>query len=471
MAKFFGEKLSENMRRTPEGYLICLGAVIGRTGWQKYFGRELPQNELDELGIKVAEDEEIKILRDSTEVFKQRSMNSFEGKTFCYHHPSSLLDIDTVNDHSDGHIQNVRPGDDPLDDGNMPLLADIVVTDKDAIYAIEELGLRELSGGYNYHLKLVNGTLMQVDILGNHVALVENGRAGSAAKIQDSIPTEKRGFDMAKMSVKVLKALGLQHVAKTATPEEFATALDAAADERSEAADAAHGEGCECKTCKPKAADATGKDAERERYHKALDRMLDSKAAKDAEAAAAEDADMEELTGLLSGGAGAIRSKKTDGLDSVGADEREEEAPEGEDEGEEEAPEGEDEGEEEEGGEGEDEAVQSNASPEIPADKRSKTAVPSATDSAYREGQLAILKIMKPIVAKSGDKKAVAAMDAAMKRLTTRSQSGGSSYRAVAAAAGKRNAAAMDSLDTHEKAVKDANAMYAEMRGKNTVKK
>ena len=182
---------------------------------------------------------------------------------------------------------------------------------------------------------------------------------------------------------------------------------------------------------------------------------------------------MEELTGLLSGGAGAIRSKKTDGLDSVGADEREEEAPEGEDEGEEETPEGEDEGEEEEeeGGEGEDEAVQSNASPEIPADKRSKTAVPSATDSAYREGQLAILKIMKPIVAKSGDKKAVAAMDAAMKRLTTRSQSGGSSYRAVAAAAGKRNAAAMDSLDTHEKAVKDANAMYAEMRGKNTVKK
>ena len=39
--RYFAEYLSENIAETPEGFLICRNAVIGRTGYQTYLVREL----------------------------------------------------------------------------------------------------------------------------------------------------------------------------------------------------------------------------------------------------------------------------------------------------------------------------------------------------------------------------------------------------------------------------------------------
>ena len=36
--------LSENRRRTPEGYLLCIGVPIARTGLMEYLPEELPEN-------------------------------------------------------------------------------------------------------------------------------------------------------------------------------------------------------------------------------------------------------------------------------------------------------------------------------------------------------------------------------------------------------------------------------------------
>lgn len=446
MAKFYGTKLSDNMMRRKDGALICLNAVIGRTGYQTYKGCELPEEELGDQGIVFASDEDVKVLRTPEEVFKSSALRSFEGVPFTYHHPDQLVNVDTIDEVQCGHIQNVRKGEDPLENGDWPLLADIIVTDKEAIYAIEVLGIRELSCGYNYHILKDSNNLLQVSIIGNHVALVEDGRAGSQAKIKDSATR----INMSKVTSSFLRALGLHSLAKTATPDEFAVAFDAAIqDSAAKDADIKHGEGCECKTCKPTAKDAMhGEGCECKKCKPASEdaKPEDSKA---------EDAN-EELVGKLAG-----EDAKPEGEDS-------EHEPEGEDEDE---PESEDdEPEDGEGAEGEDESVQSEAAPEIEASGRGKTLVPSATDAAYRKGRLDVLKALKPVIAKSGNKSLIAAMDSAMKQLTSKPTSKGG-YGKFQAGARRRSATANDSVNTAEKRMAEINAEYKKLRGVNNVKK
>ena len=75
--------------------------------------------------------------------------------------------------------------------------AALVVTDADAIRAIEDGSMRELSCAYRYDPLWEAGTFEGVDydfimtnIRGNHVALVEEGRAGSDVVVADAKPRE-----------------------------------------------------------------------------------------------------------------------------------------------------------------------------------------------------------------------------------------------------------------------------------------
>jgi hypothetical protein len=453
---YYGTKLSDNMRRTPEGYLVCLNAVIARSGFQIYKGSELPEDELREQNIVVNPNDDVKVLRTPEEVFKNASIASYQGKTFVVTHPDKLLNVDNNFESDCGDVINVRKGEEPLENGDWPLLADIVVKDKEAIRLIEVVGIRELSCGYNYHLLKDGNNILQVGIVGNHVALVENGRAGPLAKIQDSTPIERVTYNMSKMTSSFLRALGLQQVAKTATPEEFAVALDAAKEDepKPKADDAKHGTGCDCATCKdakPKGKDAKADD-KRKRMHDALDRTLDSAD----EEQNAMDADMEELAGILQGGAGAAKTKETPGVDSEA---------EAEDENKEEEEE-----EEEEEGEAEDKAVESNASPELEVSERFGKNVPTATDKSFRDGQRSVLKALKPFVATSGNKRLVAAFDTANKVITSKAVTK-SGYGKVAVAAKTLGAEAKDSINIRQKQIDDANAAYAAMRGKNNLVK
>lgn len=182
--RYFGERLSENIAVSPEGYLICRNAIIGRSGFQTYRVSEItdPEGLLDG---KFSPDDNLDLWRDPSEVFSDRTLSSFEGKTFTLQHPAELLDSDSDREHSVGHIQNIRKGSEPLDDGNWPMVADIVVKDREAIAAIDA-GERQLSCGYTYKLARTGSRWEQRDIRGNHCALVATGRAGGEARIYDS---------------------------------------------------------------------------------------------------------------------------------------------------------------------------------------------------------------------------------------------------------------------------------------------
>lgn len=225
--RYFGEFLSENIIETPEGYRICKNVVIARTGFQTYKVREIddPQGLLD--GHKP--DNDIELWRDPDEVFSDATIASFEGKPITLQHPDEMLDLDNTAESHRGHVQNVRKGKEPLDDGNLPLLADFFVTHPEAVAAIDN-GVREVSCGYYYTLAKSGERFDQTNLRGNHIAIVQRARAGDEARIYDAAPEpEKPSIKEKPVSGNWLKNLlgrGLKDFAKDAKPEEVAEAME-----------------------------------------------------------------------------------------------------------------------------------------------------------------------------------------------------------------------------------------------------
>lgn len=181
-------KLSENILETPEGFLLCVGVSIARTGEMIYGAGETP--------LEVGKDGKVKIQRSEDEVFRPETIASFEGKPFTISHPENFVDPSNWKDLAKGVLQNVRRGEGEQKDD---LIADILVTDAIAIGLVKK-GLREVSCGYEAeYAQTGDGEGIQKNIIGNHLALVEEGRAGPAYAIND----HKQGRGALKMPKKI----------------------------------------------------------------------------------------------------------------------------------------------------------------------------------------------------------------------------------------------------------------------------
>lgn len=176
------EKISPHKSKTPEGYLICRDAILGRTGTQEYHASEL-YSDYD------GEDKIVNVIRDAKEVFSEQAIASFENKPITCEHPDEDVTPDNYKEYSVGFVRDVHKGN---VDGEDVLLGNLIITDADIINDIEN-GIRtELSCGYT--CDITNGDHpSQVNIRGNHVALCEQGRAG-CAKIVDSVPVMVKGL-------------------------------------------------------------------------------------------------------------------------------------------------------------------------------------------------------------------------------------------------------------------------------------
>lgn len=217
MITYYGYTISPNQLETDEGFLICRNVPIARTGEQEYLGTELG---LDTSDI-------VKVLRPEEEVFSEATIASFEGKPVTDDHPSDLLDAETAPMHIKGHVQNVRRGTGEWKDY---LVADLHIQDADLIKEIRN-GKREVSCGYAVEYEPNgDGTFTQKNIRGNHVAVVDQGRAGHAAAIMDSINTKATTPpERKKMSKKTLWSSLFGHAAEGKTADEISQlALDAA---------------------------------------------------------------------------------------------------------------------------------------------------------------------------------------------------------------------------------------------------
>lgn len=197
MAKFYTPtKLSENIAETPEGFLLCLNVPIARTGEMAYAENETPL-EGDSEG-------KVLIYRDADEVFRVETITSFEGKPITIRHPDEFVDPSNWSYLAKGIIQNVRKADEKDENGQEVLMADLLVTDALAIGLIKN-GLREVSCGYEAEYEQMGeGKGRQTSIVGNHLALVESGRAGQSYAIND----HKGNFTMESFGDKLKKFFG-----------------------------------------------------------------------------------------------------------------------------------------------------------------------------------------------------------------------------------------------------------------------
>ena len=184
---YYGTRLSENIsRREPEGYLLCLNVPVARTGTQEYLPEELGLTPNSEFRIHNSELSPagglVKVYRPEEEVFSEATMASFEGMPVTNDHPPLGVDVSNIRALQKGHAHNVRRGSGEESD---LLLADLIITDPALITAILEEGKREISCGYTYELREENGRYIQRQIRGNHVAVVDAGRAGPRVCIKD----------------------------------------------------------------------------------------------------------------------------------------------------------------------------------------------------------------------------------------------------------------------------------------------
>ena len=172
---YYGSRISENITKTPEGFLICMNVPINRTGHQTYLGKELM---LDE-DTSNNPNKEVDIVRDEDDVFDRATLASFEGKPIVNEHPDEDVDVNNYNMYANGHCQNVRR------DGEYTI-ADLYITEPNLIRDIEN-GKREISCGYTCDfVPNGDGTYKQVNIRGNHIAVVNSGRAGEKVRINDA---------------------------------------------------------------------------------------------------------------------------------------------------------------------------------------------------------------------------------------------------------------------------------------------
>ena len=204
---YYGDKLSPNMAKTPEGFLVCQNVPIARTGYQKYYAQELDENAEPNVVVNV--------YRSPDEVFSPATLASFEGKPVTNEHPSEDVTPENYAKYSKGHVQHVRVG---KGDDSYKIMADLYITDPELMQLIQD-GKRDVSAGYYAEDKEdKNGRICQTHIRGNHIAVVDEGRAGRSVSIRDSKNRKKGDVSMSrKQRVKNIIARYI----KDASPEEL----------------------------------------------------------------------------------------------------------------------------------------------------------------------------------------------------------------------------------------------------------
>lgn len=193
---FLADRLNITTEReyTDEGYLI-VPSRISRIGIQEYLAIEMGLTDRDPTDI-------IKVYRPEEEVFRDESLSSFANKPVTNNHPPELVNSKNFRDYGVGFS-----GPEVTRDGMFAKTV-LQVTDETAIKNIES-GKVELSNGYTADIDWTPGVTpdgeqydaVQRNIKGNHIAIVERGRAGPACRVADNLPNLGDEVTMAKITI------------------------------------------------------------------------------------------------------------------------------------------------------------------------------------------------------------------------------------------------------------------------------
>lgn len=174
----------DKARVNSDGYM-AVRARAARTGIYDYLGAEV-----DPDGAHFAADEIVKVYRPPEEVFDRESLASYVGKPITNDHPAKPVTSANWRDVAGGTIMSAAR--ETVEDGDF-ITFDLAFMDAELIRDIES-GKRELSNGYGAEIVVKDGITedgeryqaIQTNMRGNHVAVVDRGRAGSQCRIGDA---------------------------------------------------------------------------------------------------------------------------------------------------------------------------------------------------------------------------------------------------------------------------------------------
>lgn len=183
-------------KRTKEGYL-AVRAKAARTGIYDYLA-----SEVNAPADRFKPSDRVRIYRDADEVFSEEAVRSFIGRPITNDHPSVPVTANNWKQFAGGvNMGAMRDGD--------YLAFDLLLTDADLIADVDA-GKRELSNGYATDIDWTPGhspdgqayDARQTTIRGNHVAVVDAGRAGPDCAIADG-----KGFAACDANAAAIAAL------------------------------------------------------------------------------------------------------------------------------------------------------------------------------------------------------------------------------------------------------------------------
>ncbi|GLT02999.1 hypothetical protein GCM10007897_44370 [Sphingobium jiangsuense] len=168
----------ERVRKLADGRIAAV-ARFARSGVYTYSGAEVGEPHIPIVNV----------YRPDDEVFSQDAMASFAHQAVTFDHPADGVSPANWKKVAVGFTE----GRVARDGGFVEI--PLMLADAEAIAAYERGEARELSAGYNCELLWGDGVApdgtpyqaKQAHIRGNHIALVPQGRAGSACRIGDSL--------------------------------------------------------------------------------------------------------------------------------------------------------------------------------------------------------------------------------------------------------------------------------------------
>lgn len=172
-----------DLRRLNDGSVVVNGR-ISRVGIQEYAAYELG---LDGDPMRI-----VKVYRPPEEVFAKESLASFDGIPITIGHPGEDVTITNAYKYAKGATSNITRD-------NNHVKVTMTIGQKDAVDAMLG-GTKELSAGYRFRADMTRGKdengieydLVQRDIRGNHVALVDSARCGSTCRVGDGDSTKRK---------------------------------------------------------------------------------------------------------------------------------------------------------------------------------------------------------------------------------------------------------------------------------------
>ncbi|MDI9276176.1 DUF2213 domain-containing protein [Pantoea sp. EABMAA-21] len=190
-----------------------------------YYGREIPGHE--ELGLDP--DKIYRLYRDPDEL--KKASDTFNNiPILCIHTPD--FPGDPPREYRVGSTHSSASFDGTY------LTNGLSIWDNSAIAGIETEEQKELSSSYQYRADMTPGESpegdeyegVMRDIVGNHVALVETGRAGADVVVGDSLPQEFKHMKLDRKGVAIRAALGAilkPRLAQDAAPKDLTAILNA----------------------------------------------------------------------------------------------------------------------------------------------------------------------------------------------------------------------------------------------------